>query len=122
MLNDLIELAKNEIPITMSSLVNTIFDSPDKILKRIKAGFISYTGNTKMNYKFSTMHFSLDMGKYILFVINYNSKKEEKVVKIDDQVMIIKIKALNEEKITNNGIDHNKIYHTDLYTNYKYID
>ena len=122
MLNDLIELAENEVPITMSSLINTIFKTSDNVLKRIKNGNVFYAGNTKMNYKFCIMDFSLDMGKYILFVINYNSKKEEKVVKIDDQVIIIKIKALNEEKITNNGIDHNKIYHTDIYTNHKYTD
>ena len=122
MLNDLIELAENEVPITMSSLINTVFNTSDKVLKRIKDGNVFYAGNTKMNYKFCTMNFSLDMEKYILFVINYNSKKEEKVIKINDQVMIIKIKALNEEKITIDGIDHNKIYHTDIYTNYKYID
>ncbi len=122
MLNDLIELAENETPITMSSLINTVFNTSDNVLKRIEDGSVFYAGKTKMNYKYCIMDFSLDMGKYILFVINYNSKKEEKVVKINDQVMIIKIKALNEEKITNNGIDHNKIYHTDIYTNYKYID
>lgn len=122
MLENLIELAENEIPITMSSLVNTVFNTSDNVLKRIKDGNVFYAGTTETNYKFSIMCFTLDIGKYILFVINYNSKKKEKVVKIDDQVMIIKIKALNEEKITNNGIDHNKIYYTDLYTNYKYID
>ena len=36
MLEDLIELAKNEVPITMSSLIRTVFKEPDKALKYIK--------------------------------------------------------------------------------------
>lgn len=112
MLENLIELAKNEIPITMSSLVNTIFDSPDKILKRIKAGFFSYAGTTETNYKFSIMCFTLNTNHYILFLTNCNSKKEEKVVKLNDQIIIIKIKTL----------DCYREIITDIYTNYKYID
>lgn len=111
MLENLIELAENEVPITMSSLINTVFDIPDKILKRIKNGFISYENTTKMNYKFFSILFVLNMKSYILFVINYNSKKEEKIVQLDDQVMIIKIKVLDYEKAI-----------VDIYTNYKYTD
>lgn len=111
MLEDLIELAENEVPITMSSLINTVFDTPDKVLKRIENGFFSYENTTKMNYKFSSMLFVLNMKSYILFVINYNSKKKEKIVQLDDQVIIIKIKVLDYEKAI-----------VDKYTNYKYTD
>ena len=75
MLNDLIELAENETPITMSSLINTVFNTSDNVLKRIEDGSVFYAGKTKMNYKYCIMDFSLDMGNYLLSITIARKKR-----------------------------------------------
>lgn len=106
MLNDLIELAENEVPVTMSSLIKTVFKKPDNALAYIKNGNVSYAGNTTLNYKYCVMDLKIGIANYYLLVINYNSKQKRDVVTLEDQVIIIKIKR---ESIA-------------IYTNHKYTD
>ena len=106
MLEDLIELAKYEVPITMSSLINTVFKKPDNALAYIKNGNVSYAGNTTLNYRYCIINFKIGIADYYLLVINYNSKQKRDVVTLEDQVIIIKIKR---ESIA-------------IYTNHKYTD
>lgn len=106
MLENLIELAKYEVPITMSSLIKTVFKKPDNALAYIKNGSISYSGNTTLNYKYCIIDLKIGVANYYLLVINYNSKQKRNVVTLEDQVIIIKIKR---ESIA-------------IYTNHKYTD
>lgn len=105
MIEDLIELAKNEVPITMSSLIRTVFKEPDKALKYIKNGQLTYKGKTNKEYKYCIIEFKIGYGHYYMYVINYNNKQKEYVATPEDQVIIIDIRR---EKI-------------DIFTNNKYI-
>ncbi len=106
MIENLIELAKYEVPITMSSLINTVFKKPDNALAYIKNGYFSYAENTTLNYRYCIINLKIGIANYYLLVINYNSKQKRDVVTLEDQVIIIKIKR---ESIA-------------IYTNHKYTD
>ena len=82
MIENLIELAKYEVPITMSSLIKTVFKKPDNALAYIKNGSISYSGNTTLNYKYCIIDLKIGVANYYLLVINYNSKLKRESIAI----------------------------------------
>lgn len=102
MLEDLIELAKNEVPITISSLIRTVFKEPDKALKRIKNGELVYKGKTNKEYKYCIIEFKIGIENYYLYIINYNDKKRVNVVNLEDQVIIINIRRERIDIFSNN--------------------
>ena len=48
MIQTLIELTENEVPITLSSLIKTVYDNPRNALDTIEAGDIRYYGKTNL--------------------------------------------------------------------------
>ena len=52
MIQTLIELTENEVPITLSSLIKTVYDNPRNALDTIEAGDIRYYGKTNFGYAY----------------------------------------------------------------------
>ena len=91
MIQTLIELTENEVPITLSSLIKTVYDNPKNALDTIEAGDIRYYGKTNLGYAYCLLHFDFKEVSYSMVLIKYNENKIGKMVKIDDQVIIARI-------------------------------
>lgn len=91
MLEDLIELTENEVPITLSSLVKTVYKEPDNSLDYIESGCVKYYGKTNLGYGYCELYFKLGIAEYKLILIKYNENKIGCTVKLNDQVIIAKI-------------------------------
>ena len=50
MIQTLIELTENEVPITLSSLIKTVYDNPRNALSFIQDGNVRYYGMTTKGY------------------------------------------------------------------------
>lgn len=91
MIQTLKELVENEVPITLSSLIKTVYDNPRNALDTIKAGDIRYYGKTNLGYAYCLLYFDFKEVSYSMTLIKYNENKVGRLVKVDDQVIIARI-------------------------------
>ena len=91
MIQTLIELTENEVPITLSSLIKTVYDNPRNALSFIEEGNVRYYGKTNLGYAYCLLHFDFKEVSYSMVLIKYNENKIGRMVKIDDQVIIARI-------------------------------
>ena len=91
MIQTLIELTENEVPITLSSLMKTVYDNPRNALSFIEDGNVRYYGMTTKGYAYCLLSFDLGEVSYRLTLMKYNENKVGKMVEVDDQVIIARI-------------------------------
>lgn len=91
MIQTLKELVENEVPITLSSLIKTVYDNPRNALAFIEDGNVRYYGKTTKGYAYCLLSFDLETVSYRLTLIKYNENKVGKMVEVDDQVIIARI-------------------------------
>ena len=91
MIQTLIELTENEVPITLSSLIKTVYDNPRNALDFIEDGNVRYYGKTTKGYAYCILSFELEAASYQLTLMKHNENKVGKMVKVDDQVIIARI-------------------------------
>ena len=91
MIQTLIELTENEVPITLSSLIKTVYDESSNALSFIEDGNVRYYGMTTKGYAYCLLSFDLGEVSYRLTLMKYNENKVGKMVKVDDQVIIARI-------------------------------
>ena len=60
----LIELTENEVPITLSSLIKTVYNESENALKFIEDGNVRYYGMTTKGYAYCLLSF--DLGEVLL--------------------------------------------------------
>ena len=93
----LIELSDNGVAITLSSLIRTLYDQPDHVLRDIEKGRYGYSSLENSGYKtLNIVYTDKNRNKYSIFVANSEEPYMSKKAKIDDQVIIIRIEMKNE--------------------------
>ena len=94
----LIELSDNSVPITLSSLIRTLYDEPGYALENIKKGIYGY-GDFLDTSSYKTINIAYrDKNKncYDIYIIDSNYPCTPKKAKLDDQVLIIRIEKRND--------------------------
>lgn len=91
MIQTLIELTENEVPITLSSLIKTVYDNPRNALNFIEDGNVRYYGVTTKGYAYCLLSFDLGKVSYRLTLMKCNENKVGRMVEVDDQVIIARI-------------------------------
>ena len=91
MIQTLKELVENEVPITLSSLIKTVYSESSNALNFIEDGNVRYYGMTTKGYAYCLLSFDLGTVSYRLTLIKYNENKVGKMVKVDDQIIIARI-------------------------------
>ena len=93
----LIELSDNSVPITLSSLIRTLYDEPDRTLKDIEEGYYGYGSLENSGYKtLNIVYTDKNRNKYNIFIADSEEPYMLKKAKIDDQVIIIRIEMKHE--------------------------
>lgn len=97
----LIELSDNSVPITLSSLIRTLYNEPGYTLENIKKGIYGY-GDFLDTNSYKTINIAYrdkNRNWYEIYIIDSNYPCTPKKAKLDDQVLIIKIeKDMNNFK------------------------
>ena len=95
----LIELSDNSVPITLSSLIRTLYDEPGYALENIKKGIYGY-GDFLDTSSYKTINIAYrdkNRNCYDIYIIDSNYPCTPKEAKLDDQVLIIKIEKRYEQ-------------------------
>ena len=93
----LIELSDNSVPITLSSLIRTLYNEPDRTLRDIEEGCYGYGSLENSGYKtLNIVYTDKNRNKYTIFIVDSEEPYMSKKAKIDDQVIIIRIEMKNE--------------------------
>lgn len=95
----LIELSDNSVPITLSSLIRTLYDEPDYALENIKKGIYGY-GDFFDTSSYKTINITYrdkNRNCYDIYIIDSNYPCTPKKAKLDDQVLIIRIEKRYEQ-------------------------
>ena len=96
-IENLIELSDNGVAITLSSLIRTLYDQPDHVLRDIEKGRYGYSSLENSGYKtLNIVYTDKNRNKYSIFIIDSEEPYMLKKAKIDDQVIIIRIEMKNE--------------------------
>ena len=94
----LIELSDNSVPITLSSLIKTLYDEPGYTLEDIEKGHFTYGIFSNAGYKtISIVYVDDNRNYYDIYIVDSINPYTSKKVKLDDQVLIVRI----EEKYEN---------------------
>ena len=97
-IENLIELSDNSVPVTLSSLIRTLYDEPGYALENIKKGIFGY-GDFLDTSSYKTINIAYrDKNKncYDIYIIDSNYPCTPKKAKLDDQVLIIRIEKRND--------------------------
>ena len=93
----LIELSDNSVPITLSSLIRTLYNEPDRTLRDIEEGCYGYGSLENSGYKtLNIVYTDKNRNKYNIFIADSEEPYMLKKAKIDDQVIIIRIEMKHE--------------------------
>ena len=93
----LIELSDNGVAITLSSLIRTLYDQPDHVLRDIEKGRYGYSSLENSGYKtLNIVYTDKNRNKYNIFIADSEEPYMLKKAKIDDQVIIIRIEMKHE--------------------------
>ena len=88
----LIELSDNSVPITLSSLIRTLYDEPDRTLRDIEEGCYGYGSLENSGYKtLNIVYTDKNRNKYTIFIVDSEEPYMSKKAKIDDQVLVVRI-------------------------------
>ena len=88
----LIELSDNSVPITLSSLIKTLYDEPDYTLEDIEKGHFTYGIFSNAGYKtISIVYVDDNRNYYDIYIVDSINPYTSKKVKLDDQVLIVRI-------------------------------
>ena len=94
----LIELSDNSVPITLSSLIRTLYDEPGYTLEDIEKGHFTYGIFSNAGYKtISIVYTDNNKNYYDIYIIDSKYPYTSKKVKLDDQVLIIRIEKRYEQ-------------------------
>ena len=94
----LIELSDNSVPITLSSLIKTLYDEPDYTLEDIEKGHFTYGIFSNAGYKtISIVYADNNKNYYDIYIVDSKNPYTSKKVKLDDQVLIIRIEEKYEQ-------------------------
>lgn len=93
----LIELSDNSVPITLSSLIRTLYNEPDYTLYNIEKGSYTYSGSLNSLYKtLSIAYMDTNRNYYDIYIMDSNYPCTLKKAKLDDQVLIVRIEERYE--------------------------
>ena len=93
----LIELSDNSVPITLSSLIKTLYGEPDYTLEDIEKGHFTYGIFSNAGYKtISIVYTDNNKNYYDIYIIDSKYPYTSKKVKLDDQVLIVRIEERYE--------------------------
>ena len=93
----LIELSDNSVPITFSSLIKTLYDQPGYALEDIEKGHFTYGIFSNAGYKtISIVYTDNNKNYYDIYIIDSKYPYTSKKVKLDDQVLIVRIEERHE--------------------------
>lgn len=93
----LIELSDNSVPITLSSLIRTLYNEPDYTLYNIEKGSYTYSGSLNSLYKtLSIAYMDVNRNYYDIYIMDSNYPCTLKKAKLDDQVLIVRIEERYE--------------------------
>ena len=96
-IESLIELSDNGVAITLSSLIRTLYDQPDCVLRDIEKGRYGYSSLENSGYKvLNIVYTDKNRNKYNIFIADSEEPYMLKKAKIDDQVIIIRIEMKHE--------------------------
>ena len=96
-IESLIELSDNGVAITLSSLIRTLYDQPDHVLRDIEKGRYGYSSLENSGYKtLNIVYTDKNRNKYNIFIADSEEPYISKKAKIDDQVIIIRIEMKHE--------------------------
>ena len=88
----LIELSDNSVPITLSSLIRTLYNEPDRTLRDIEEGCYGYGSLENSGYKtLNIVYTDKNRNKYTIFIVDSEEPYMLKKAKIDDQVLVVRI-------------------------------
>ena len=88
----LIELSDNSVPITLSSLIKTLYDEPGYTLEDIEKGHFTYGIFSNAGYKtISIVYTDNNKNYYDIYIVDSINPYTSKKVKLDDQVLIVRI-------------------------------
>ena len=94
----LIELSDNSVPITLSSLIKTLYDEPGYTLEDIEKGHFTYGIFSNAGYKtISIVYTDNNKNYYDIYIVDSINPYTSKKVKLDDQVLIIRIEEKYEQ-------------------------
>ena len=94
----LIELSDNSVPITLSSLIRTLYNEPSYALENIKNGTFGYGDffDTSSYKTINIVYRDKNRNCYDIYIIDSNYPCTPKKAKLDDQVLIIRIEKKYE--------------------------
>lgn len=93
----LIELSDNSVPITLSSLIRTLYGEPGYALEDIEKGHFTYGIFSNDGYKtISIVYIDNSKNYYDIYIIDSKYPYTSKKVKLDDQVLIVRIEERHE--------------------------
>ena len=94
----LIELSDNSVPITLSSLIRTLYGEPGYTLEDIKKGHFTYGIFSNAGYKtISIVYVDDNRNYYDIYIVDSKYPYTSKKVKIDDEVLIVRIEERHEQ-------------------------
>ena len=95
----LIELSDNLVPITLSSLIRTLYNEPGYTLENIKNGTFGYGDflDTSSYKTINIVYVDDNRNFYDIYIIDSNYPCTPKKAKLDDQVLIIRIEKKYEQ-------------------------
>lgn len=90
-------MSDNSVPITLSSLIRTLYDEPDYTLEDIEKGHFTYGIFSNAGYKtISIVYTDNNKNYYDIYIIDSKYPYTSKKVKLDDQVIIVRIEERND--------------------------
>lgn len=93
----LMELSENGVAVTLSSLIRTLYDQSDCVLRDIEKGCYGYDSLENGEYKIlNIVYTDKNRNKYSIFIADSEEPYMSKKAKIDDQVIIIRIEMKHE--------------------------
>ena len=96
-IENLIELSDNAVPVTLSSLIRTLYNEPGYSLENIEKGNYSYGGSFNSSYKTLTIaYMDVNRNYYDIYIMDSNYPCTQKKAKLDDQVLIVRIEMRND--------------------------
>lgn len=91
-------MSDNSVPITLSSLIRTLYNEPGYTLDNIKKGNYTYGGSFNSSYKtLSIAYMDVNRNYYDIYIMDSNYPCIPKKAKVDDQVLIIRIEMRYEQ-------------------------
>ena len=98
-IENLIELSDNAVPVTLSSLIRTLYDEPGYSLKNIERGQFTYGMFSNDGYKTISIVYKDDNKNYYdIYIVDSKNPYTPKKAKLDDQVLIIRIEMRSHDR------------------------